>query len=343
MRRRRPRTGEFEPVTLAPVAGSMGESRQPRRFILLDGTAKCHPQPCDPNILQVEGPIDPDWWALRLLRMPVKVVAASSPHIRHLKGSWLPEQLRHWRLDRRLGREYARALGRPMRAAGDQWVLRKHPSHRPYESKPASRPSRDEGATPPETTHRVLATMEPISVEDAKMRHSVVPLPRRVPDDATLADARKLLEANPEPMWLDEARTQVSWDWIYAINVLDLDDDVRESPIFSYEIHTLSLGSLNLIGLMGEPFVEAQLAIKFALGNTHTFIAHLCNGSAGYLPTHKAFEGGGFETRLRLYIETATRRAFDGHCSNDRDGRRHEWYNAASAPLRIVRGNKNVQ
>ena len=30
-----------------------------RRFIMRDGTAKCHPMPCDPDILHVEGPVDP--------------------------------------------------------------------------------------------------------------------------------------------------------------------------------------------------------------------------------------------------------------------------------------------
>ena len=98
-------------------------------------------------------------------------------------------------------------------------------------------------------------------------------------------------------MWRDATRTSVEWDWVYAVTVLDLNDARRENPVFPYEIQVFRIGDLGLVALMGEPFVEGQLEIKRAAPTRHALVAHFCNGYAGYVPTRRAFAGGGYETR----------------------------------------------
>jgi len=66
---------------------------------------------------------------------------------------------------------------------------------------------------------------------------------------------------------------------------------------FPYEIQVFRIGDLSLVALMGEPFVEGQLEIKQKAPTRHTLVAHFCNGYAGYVPTRRAFAGGGYETR----------------------------------------------
>ena len=43
--------------------------------------------------------------------------------------------------------------------------------------------------------------------------------------------------------------------------------------------------------------VEAQLRIKEKSPAPYTFVAHFCNGFAGYIPTAEAMKRGGYETR----------------------------------------------
>ena len=148
-----------------------------------------------------------------------------------------------------------------------------------------------------ETARRVLDRMEPVEVARIEARRTVLPLPLRAPTETDLAAARRLLQEHPEPMWQDETKTSVEWDWVYAVNVLDLDDARRERPVFPYEIQSFRLGAFSLVSLMGEPFVEAQLDIKRASPTPYTFVAHFCNGYVGYAPTRRAFAGGGYETR----------------------------------------------
>jgi hypothetical protein len=139
--------------------------------------------------------------------------------------------------------------------------------------------------------------MRSVKVDNIDLRRTVVPLNIRELDPTEVETATRLLEQNPEPMWNDDTCTSVAWDWVYAVAVLDLNDARRENPVFPYEIQTFRIGDLSLAGLMGEPFVEAQLDIKKAAPTRHTFVAHFCNGYAGYLPTRRAFAGGGYETR----------------------------------------------
>ncbi|MBU4200750.1 MAG: hypothetical protein KKE37_07750, partial [Verrucomicrobia bacterium] len=88
-------------------------------------------------------------------------------------------------------------------------------------------------------------------------------------------------------------------------------NDAQFSHIEGYEDHSVDLlytwnnrdeltgvvGNLALVSWMGEPFVEAQLALKLKSPALYTFVAHLSNGYVGYVPTRLAFRHGGFETR----------------------------------------------
>jgi hypothetical protein len=78
----------LEPVTLAVGHGVDGRVAFNRRFVMRDGTTRCHPAWCDPNILHVEGPTDPEVAVVTFTNAEGKVVAALLHHTCHPGGAW---------------------------------------------------------------------------------------------------------------------------------------------------------------------------------------------------------------------------------------------------------------
>ena len=109
--------------------------------------------------------------------------------------------------------------------------------------------------------------------------------------------AHKLIEENPEPIWMNEEHTRYEWDWHFAASLLDLEERLANQDAFEYEIQAVRLGDLALVALPGEPFVEVQLDIKQRSPAKRTFVAHMCNRYVGYIPTPEAIGRGGYETR----------------------------------------------
>jgi hypothetical protein len=148
-----------------------------------------------------------------------------------------------------------------------------------------------------QTTTEALGRLTDVGSDHLRAQRTVLRLPLRTLADDKVAAAQTLIDQHPEPMWLDEERTRVDWDWVYAVATLDLTDTQRRDAPCDYEIQAFRIGEAALVTLMGEPFVEGQLRIKLNSPAAHTFVAHFCNGFAGYVPTERAFAGGGYETR----------------------------------------------
>lgn len=99
-----------------------------------------------------------------------------------------------------------------------------------------------------------------------------------------LARAREILAAEPEVRWRDDDRRAVDIEWLFAACILDIERRTKGKS-YAYEVQAFRIGELGLIGLIGEPFVEGQLKIKLESPARRTFVAHMCNGYAGYIPT----------------------------------------------------------
>ncbi|HRQ49689.1 MAG TPA: neutral/alkaline non-lysosomal ceramidase N-terminal domain-containing protein [Agriterribacter sp.] len=61
-------------------------------------------------------------------------------------------------------------------------------------------------------------------------------------------------------------------------------------------INVIRLGTLSIVLLPGEPFVQTGLDIEEASPFEHTLVAGYCENSVGYIPPLSAFEEGGYET-----------------------------------------------
>jgi neutral ceramidase len=285
----------LEPAVLHAGRGIDGRVAFNRRFVMRDGTARCHPPTCDPGILHVEGPTDPEVAVATFTNADGKVIAALLHHTCHpchgyphryvigdWPGAWAELMRGHW------GEGCV-----PLVVNGCCGNIH----HRDHTNPDYRQDHLRMAGMLAETTLRTLDSLKPVAVERIDARRVVLSIPIRQLSEGDLSAAARLFEKHPEPLWTDEAKTSVDWDWVYAVTMLDLEDARRERPSFPYEVQVFRLGGLGLVGLMGEPFVEAQLEIKQASRMPHTFVAHFCNGYVGYVPTQRAFKGGGYETR----------------------------------------------
>ncbi len=126
-----------------------------------------------------------------------------------------------------------------------------------------------------------------------------------------------LKEVSPE--WLEHARVVLSRDEpgelvftrgtrrpsalkerIYAAEALRMAELRAVQPYFEAEVQVIRIGDIAVVGVPVELFTEFGLEIKRIARERfrHALVIELANGYFGYVPTRKAFEGGGYETRL---------------------------------------------
>lgn len=286
----------MQPVRAAAGRGIDGRLAYNRRFVLRDGTARTHPELCDPNILYCEGPADPEVGVLTLTALDGQPVAAllhftchpiyGYPN-RYVIGDWPGA----WSalMEAQHGGVALVVNGCCGNISPSNHL---HPEHVwPQDGYQGM------AMRLMETTGTALGRLAPLDAPALGWRQTHLRLPLRRPTPEVVAEARALLEQYPTPKFTDAAQTQVDWDWVYALGRLDLHDRVERDPFFDYEIQAFRLGDAAIVTLMGEPFVEVQLRIKLASPLPYTFVAHFCNGYAGYIPTEEAFRRGGYETR----------------------------------------------
>lgn len=103
----------------------------------------------------------------------------------------------------------------------------------------------------------------------------------------------EILSLNEQPPRNENG--EVDPHWFRAASTRSVELCRRRQPEFPYEIQILRIGDAAIVGLPGEPFVEAQLAIKTDSPAPHLLIAHVVNHYVGYLPTREAYSRGGHE------------------------------------------------
>lgn len=294
----------LQAVSLAAGRAIEGRAAFNRRAILRDGTAVMHPAIGDPNILQIEGPVDPEVGVAILRNEKGEDISALLHFSCHPQqgvpgtaiaygwpGAWCDAMA-----------ECLSPGAVPVVANGCCGNL--HPRN-PLDD--ARFEYHEMGRTLAEDAQKAMERMPPSTAGETTLesRSKIVQIPLRRLDPELVRDARELLASHPEPMWLDEEKTRISWDWIYAISRLDLDRYCEAHSHFEYEIQAFRIGEVALLALTGEPFVEGQLKIKLHSPAQYTFVAHMSNGYVGYVPTKEAIERGGFETNTSHWSKLA--------------------------------------
>jgi len=285
----------LQPVTIHVGRGIDGRVAFNRRFVMRDGSVKTHPGRCNPDVLHVEGPIDPEVGVMTLTGANGTNVAMFLHHTCHPCHGY-PHRyvISDWPgIWTEMMQPYGGEACVPLVVNGCCGNIHHNNHLDPHYENDHHRMARMLS----ETASGVLERMETQESSALAVERAVVRLPLRILTTDVIDVARKLLDKHPEPKWVDTNKTRVDWDWMYAAATLDLKETYDRYPYCDYEIQAFRIGNTALVTLMGEPFVEAQLRIKLESPAPYTFVAHFCNGYVGYVPTLDAFSRGGYETR----------------------------------------------
>ena len=297
----------LRPACVGIGSGTEGRIAFNRRVVYRNGTAHClQVKAGDPEILYVEGPIDPELGVIAVVGPDARPLALLLHHTCHpCHGN---------------GKHYITAgwpgawAGEMRRIFGEQCVSlvingccgnihhRNRLDRDPHHSDNFHRLGRILSETTLEVLkNRMVYIDDPIL--DWGTDHLKLAYRQLEPD--RLEEARRLLEEHPEPIWMDKEKTAAEWKWCYAVANLQLAQTRKRDTTFDYEIQAFRIGNSALLALGGEPFVEAQLQIKECSPAWRTFIAHMANGCFGYIPTQRAFARGGYETWTTLSSKLA--------------------------------------
>ncbi len=305
----------LQPAVLKAGRAIDGRVAFNRRYIMRDGTGRFQPRSGDPDILKPEGPADPEVGVAVFSAADTgTAIAALLHHTCHPTHGY-PERWISADWPGLWGEGVRRLLGgscvAPVLNGFCGNVLHANPLDPDFKDNMHLMTERLL-----ETTRRLLPDLQPQAAAPLAWvsREARIPMRKLAPE--TIAQAKKLVAANPAPIWTDESKTNVKWDWMYAHATLDLARQQKKQAWYAYEVQALRIGDLAIVGCPGEPFVEGQLAIKEGSPAAFTFPAHMCNDCDGYQPTRLAFRYGGYETMVSNWsrldegaLETATAEA----------------------------------
>jgi len=89
------------------------------------------------------------------------------------------------------------------------------------------------------------------------------------------------------------------WAWMEARQVLALAEEYEKNPLVKVPVSVITGVDFALACVPCELFVEFGLEIKAKSPFKYTFVSELTNGAVGYIPTEKAFSReGGYEARF---------------------------------------------
>lgn len=295
----------IKPVRVAWGAAIDGRVAFNRRYIMRDGTAAMGRggRPIE-DVLQSEGPSDPEVGLATFTGLDLKPIATLLHHTCH-PVHWDPHRAIHADWPGRWADTVRRDLlpgTTPLVVNGCCGnVHHANILDRSREDTPQSM-----ARLLSESTHQAMMNIRGIESPVLKWHSETMRIPWRKFPPEVFADAHKLIDANPEPMWKSSAKDSVDWNWCFAATLLDAEEMVTSAPGFDYEVQAVRIGDLAILVLPGEPFVEAQLEIKRRSPAKRTFVAHMSNGYVGYIPTPLALKGGGYETRPSIASKLCT-------------------------------------
>ena len=272
------------------------------RFVMRDGSAKTHPKNCDPNILYCEGPIDPEaslWLFEDLNSKPIAGLLHYTCHPTHgyphryISADWpgLWSEI----MSKKLGHDCV--VGCLNGACGN--ISPSDHANPDYDSKTSLNLMLERLA---QTGEKLVAGLAPVDATPLETLSRIVKIPWRRPAQEEADKARQMVKEHPEPIFLDEKKERISWDWVFALRTLDNIHRIEVNPNYEFEIQVFRAGDAIIVGWPGEPFVVGQLEVKLNSPAKYTIVGHECNdnGTCGYLPTLKAIERGGYETWGKL-------------------------------------------
>jgi len=123
-------------------------------------------------------------------------------------------------------------------------------------------------------------------------------------DEVCLDSVQEKVDLPVRPDWVElveheqeRIQAEISKGWTFSASVLE----TARSKVLHTEVQALRLNDLVLVSFPGEIFAEAGQALKQAYPQIGIAVVELANDTVGYIPTHQAFEEGGYEVARNLW------------------------------------------
>lgn len=146
------------------------------------------------------------------------------------------------------------------------------------------------------TSAALLEDLRPCAATPLSWASHTIRIPLREVPAERLAEVKQILADSPTPRLLPDGSGKVDPEWFLAASTHGIALLAERDPGgLPYEIQVFRVGDVAIVGLPGEPFVDAQLALKEASPSEVTLVAHCVGHYAGYLPTAEAAARGGHE------------------------------------------------
>jgi neutral/alkaline ceramidase-like enzyme len=271
-----------------------------RRFVMRDGSIKTHPKNCDENILYCEGPIDPEASLLVFEDSELKPIAGLLHYTchpthgypyRYISADW--PGLWSDAISEKLGANCV--VGCINGACGN---IAPNDHNNPDYDRPNSLGKMLKCLT--QTGEKLINNLKTLDEVPLKIVNSIVKIQRNPLSSELEEKAWQMIKDHPSPIFLDDKKERISWDWIFALRNLDKIQMLKVNPYYSFEIQVFRIGDAVIVGWPGEPFVEGQLEVKLKSQSKYTIVGHECNDECGYLPTEIAASKGGYESWGKL-------------------------------------------
>ena len=254
-------------ANLQPVCigiGGMADSRVAfnRRFIMRDGWVQTQARDRS-AVLCSEGPVDPEVGVACFRNRDGQVIAALLHHTAHpvscfgenwVTASWPGAWASRFRatageacipliINGACGNINARDNLNPAHQASDEQI----------------------GQWLTDTAAQVMESMtwsdgDKVGFASHTITFPFEPIEKTLGRDA-IDHARKVIEAEPEPRWANDAHTAVDIEWLFALYTLDLERRTKHGT-YDYEVQALRIGDLSVVGRTGEQVGEGQNSSK---------------------------------------------------------------------------------
>ena len=272
-----------EPATLVVGAGHEGSVAFNRRFRMKDGSERTHPGVGNPDIVQVAGPIDPMVGVIGAINQSCKFLGCWVNYCCHATlgvggGGFSADYIYYLRktVQQAMRADHA-IIVFGNGASGDVTQV---DNLRDRGQQSGEHWGWHVGTTVGAEVIKVLARMDYTDEVTLACTSETLELPLRGLGDASLNQAQA---------WGDAA---------VRARELELLKEIKEiEPKVTAEVQMMRIGSAGLIAVPAEYFCQYGLDIQECSPFDPTFIVSLANGCVGYVPTPRAFVGGGYEPR----------------------------------------------
>lgn len=294
------------PVQVGIGSGFEGRISFNRRYIMKDGTVRCHPPIASPQVLCAEGTIDPEVGVVCIRDLEGKTLGYTvnfACHPCHALGGEVVSSAYPGSLARHLKERQGEKIVSAFLNGASGNIHPANPVDSNYDGMSPKNMERM-GQTLAEEVAKAAEEMEFATQLDLRVVSRTLELPLREVSPQEIEWAKQV-KAGEAPTTVVPGAQPFAPNEVYADAILALVERRQKRAFAHAEVQVIRLGQAAYVGIPAEYFVQHGLRIKLESPIQPTWIVSCANGMVGYVPHREAFKRGGYETTTSLWSKLA--------------------------------------